>query len=145
MHSLVCPTWIEPLVGVWLPWAPSTPCHCPLTRVPQGYLTVNVETGETQKYFLGVRCFAEEPVLVPAPSRAPPGPMREEDAYLLGLSYDGERGRTALCIFEAANVSKGPVCRVWLRGHLPHGLHGSWSPDPEAVAQMPEQVLWGGL
>lgn len=31
-------------------------------------------------------------------------------------------------ILDAADFSKGPVAKIWLQHHVPHGLHGFFSP-----------------
>ena len=33
-----------------------------------------------------------------------------------------------LQILDASNFSKGPVAKLWLKHHVPHGLHGFFSP-----------------
>ena len=30
-------------------------------------------------------------------------------------------------IMDASDFSKGPVARLWLNDHVPHGLHGCYS------------------
>ena len=31
-------------------------------------------------------------------------------------------------VLDAADFSKGPVAKLWLQHHVPHGLHGFFSP-----------------
>ena len=31
-------------------------------------------------------------------------------------------------VLDASNFSKGPVAKLWLNHHVPHGLHGFFSP-----------------
>mgnify|MGYP002825931501 CR=1 FL=1 len=54
---------------------------------------------------------------------------REAEAWLAGMMYDSTRGRSCLGIFDAAALEDGPVCRLWLKTPVPHGLHGCWSPE----------------
>jgi len=40
--------------------------------------------------------------------------------------FDATRGESCLAILDGADIGAGPVCRLWLRQCVPHGLHGSW-------------------
>ena len=51
---------------------------------------------------------------------------KEDAGFLLAMVFDASRGASSLAILDASDVSKGPVARVWLRHHVPHGLHGEW-------------------
>ena len=37
-------------------------------------------------------------------------------------------GRTCLAILDGANVSAGPVAKIFLKHRVPHGLHGAFVP-----------------
>ena len=42
----------------------------------------------------------------------------------------GDLSSTLLChvqILDASNFTKGPLARLWLTHHVPHGLHGCYS------------------
>jgi len=92
----------------------------------------NLDLGEknysVDVYWVGSRRFAGEPLVVPKRN----GNLeREEDAYLLGLVYDAVKNQSSIVIFDLErDLKKGPVCTVWLRTALPHGLHGCFAPDP---------------
>ena len=45
------------------------------------------------------------------------------------MCYDAAKGRSSLCILDAAAVNDGPLCRLWLNEAVPHGLHGCFSPE----------------
>ena len=55
--------------------------------------------------------------------------VAEADAWLAGMMYDSTRGKSCLGIFDAAALEDGPVCRLWLKTPVPHGLHGCFSPE----------------
>mmetsp|Transcript_31045 Transcript_31045/g.65693 ORF Transcript_31045/g.65693 Transcript_31045/m.65693 type:complete len:716 (-) Transcript_31045:888-3035(-) len=92
----------------------------------------NLEMGEINNevdvYWVGSRRFTGEPLVVPKRN----GNLeRECDAYLLGLVYDAVRDQSSLMVFDLEReLKKGPVCTIWLKTALPHGLHGCFAPDP---------------
>ncbi|MGC1309669.1 MAG: carotenoid oxygenase family protein [Phormidesmis sp.] len=88
---------------------------------PIGYLRLDTQTQEQQLWTGHPLCFAEEPVFVPNPKG-----QKEDDGWLLGLMYDHLKERSSLAIFDATNISAGPIGRLWFTHHLAHGLHGSW-------------------
>lgn len=54
-----------------------------------------------------------------APENAP-----EDFGYLATFVINGRDHVTELVILNAQKVSKGPVCRIPLKGFVPHTLHG---------------------
>jgi all-trans-8'-apo-beta-carotenal 15,15'-oxygenase len=55
--------------------------------------------------------------------------MNEEDqGYLMGFLFNGEKKSTELVIFDANNVSKGPISRTQLDYMINFALHGTWIP-----------------
>lgn len=96
-----------------------------LSSPPIGYMRLDLLTGDKQYWWTHDGCFTEELVFVPRLNA-----MGEDDGYLLGMTYDHlHGGRSSLIILDARAVASGPVCRLWLKHHVPHGLHGSWSPE----------------
>jgi hypothetical protein len=56
--------------------------------------------------------------------------VAETEAYLLGLVYDSVRDQSSLMVFDLEReLKQGPVCKIWLKTALPHGLHGCFAPD----------------
>ena len=94
---------------------------------PQAIVKLDVEKGRVESWAPGRRCFCEEIVFVPVVGGGEGGAAEKEDAgFLLAMVFDASRGASSLAILDASDVSKGPVARVWLRHHVPHGLHGEW-------------------
>ncbi len=94
---------------------------------PQAIVKLDVKSGSVSSWTPGRRCFCEEIVFVPATGGGEEGQQQKEDAgFLLAMVFDASRGASSLAILDAADVSKGPVARVWLKHHVPHGLHGEW-------------------
>lgn len=64
----------------------------------QAFIRVDVQTGETQTWFPGIRCFCEELVFVPGPKAA----TEETDGFLLGMVYDAARHTSFLAVSSSA-------------------------------------------
>lgn len=71
----------------------------------------------------GASSAVAEPVFVP---RAPDSP--EGDGYVLTNIYDEGRDASHLAVFDALNVSAGPIARAHLPHRMPVGFHGCWRP-----------------
>jgi all-trans-8'-apo-beta-carotenal 15,15'-oxygenase len=109
------------------------------SSAPNGYVRVRVEDGSTRElrpgevnedvdaYWFGTRYFAEEPMIVPKHGG---DPKDEDDAYLLAMVFDATKKKSALAIFDLKEqLREGPVCMLWLKSHVPHGLHGCFAPN----------------
>ena len=86
------------------------------------------KTGEEQSWWCGPDGALQEPAFIP---RAPDAP--EGDGYLIALVDNHLTNYSDLCIFDALNVAKGPICRAKLPIRLRQGLHGNWV-DGEKLA-----------
>lgn len=118
-HPHINPNYeTQPCRYLYMPYCNSLGASSP----PTGYLRLDLQTQEKQLWQSHPQSFAEEPVIVPKPNST-----KEEDCWLLGLMYDHLQARSSVVIFETANMTQGPVCRLWLTHHLAHGLHGSWT------------------
>ena len=76
-------------------------------------------------YWFGTRYFAGEPLIVPKHG----GDFNNEnEAFLLGMVTDSVKNRSFLAIFDLQRpLKEGPVCRLWMKSSVPHGLHGCFS------------------
>ncbi|EIE20486.1 carotenoid oxygenase [Coccomyxa subellipsoidea C-169] len=90
---------------------------------PQVFVRFDTQTGKSQSWSPGPRCFCEELIFVPGPA----GAAKEDDGVLLGMVFDGETQRSSLVVMDASDFTKGPLARIHLSHHLPHGLHGAYS------------------
>ncbi|KAL7535303.1 hypothetical protein ACHAXR_006402 [Thalassiosira sp. AJA248-18] len=96
--------------------------------IVQPYLKMDEKNDDVDVYWIGSRRFAGEPLVIP---KRGGNPEREEDAYLLGLVYDAVKDKSCLMVFDLEkDLKEGPVCTLWLKTALPHGLHGCFAPDP---------------
>jgi len=51
---------------------------------------------------------------------------KEKNCYWLGIEFDALTGRRSLCVFDAAEIGKGPLCKLHLKHRLPWGIHSEW-------------------
>ena len=82
---------------------------------------INVETGAYDQYTYPTHHMPEEHLFVPAPNSAP-----ESQGWVIGTSLDIQQKRTCLNVFDAQNLSAGPLARATLPYALPLGLHGKF-------------------
>jgi all-trans-8'-apo-beta-carotenal 15,15'-oxygenase len=106
---------------------------------PSGYAKLKVESGSTMMltegevneeidaFWFGARYFTTEPLIVPKKGG---NRDNEDEAYLLGMVKDAVKQRNFLAIFDLEkDLREGPVCKVWLKSGVPHGVHGCFAED----------------
>lgn len=92
-------------------------------------MKMGVSNDEVDVFWVGSRRFAGEPLVIPKQGSS----GKETEAYLLGLVYDAVRDQSSLMVFDLEmDLKRGPICTIWLKTALPHGLHGCFSPDTSA-------------
>ena len=84
-------------------------------------LRVDTQNQQTEKYIYGDWEMAEEHIFVPNPEKSGEG-----DGWILGTTIDVKQQHTILNVFDAENISDGPVARLHLDYMLPFGLHGNF-------------------
>lgn len=96
----------------------------------QTILKLDLESGATEDWSAEPHGFPGEALFVAKGGPAADGGKAAEDAgWLLSLVYDGEHHRTDVVILDAQQPARGPVARLHLKQHLPHGFHGRFVPD----------------
>jgi len=92
------------------------------------YIKVDMETQECQKWKAEPYEFVGEPVF--APRKLPDGSFAtgEDDGYLLSYIFNGRDMQSDFVVFDAKDITKGPVSRIPLKDYIPHGLHGKFVP-----------------
>ncbi len=80
------------------------------------------QTNQTVTYSCG-RCMVSEALFVPRNDDAPEG-----DGYLLAVIIDFDTRLSSLLIFNALDITAGPVARANLSHRIPPGFHGTWRP-----------------
>lgn len=85
-----------------------------------GLIDVDTDTGQERVFDFGEDHVCGEPIFAPG----------EDDAgWLLAEVSDATQSRAFLAIFDAADISDGPIARVELDHHLPIRFHGHWVPS----------------
>jgi all-trans-8'-apo-beta-carotenal 15,15'-oxygenase len=99
--------------------------HAPRGNAPlQGFLKVDLESGQRQLWSAAPRGFVSEPIFVPCH-----GSQEEDDGWVLALVYDAENHRSDVVILDAKDFNRGPIARLHLKHHIPYGLHGNFTPE----------------
>ncbi len=96
----------------------------------QSLIKRDLKTGEEQFWSAAPRGFGGEPLFV-----ARPGASAEDDGWVLLWVYNAKCDRTELTIFNAEDITTGPVATLKLTHHIPYGLHGSFTPEYFGPAQ----------
>lgn len=87
-----------------------------------GLSTHNWMTGESRQFEFGADRMVEEFLFVPKA-----GGSSDRDSWLIGPVLNLKAGVTEICVFDAGNVSDGPVC-IWQADYSwPLGFHGTWA------------------
>jgi len=96
----------------------------------QALIKCDLQTGDRQIWSTAPDGFMGEPVFVPR-NRHSDGYQSEcEDAgWLLALVFDSRRNCSDLVILDAQAVNQGPIARLFLKHHVPYGLHGTFTPQ----------------
>ena len=86
-----------------------------------GVVRYDLQRNTCQTYHEGVnRWYSEAPF-------APKDDWRDEDdGYLVGFVWNGDALRSEVHVFDAKDVSHGPVCRIHLPRRVPNGFHSTW-------------------
>jgi all-trans-8'-apo-beta-carotenal 15,15'-oxygenase len=82
---------------------------------------LDVETGRHSFAQYGQDWMVEEHVFVPRP-----GGTREDDGWLIGTALNWRQQKSALSVFDARNLERGPLARAWLEVAMPLGFHGQF-------------------
>ena len=88
----------------------------------EGIIKHNVVTGTEENYRLPEGVYASETVFAPRPS-----PRSEDDGYLITFTMDVVNDSSQCLIFDAQNVSDGPVARIQLPERICSGTHATWA------------------
>lgn len=86
----------------------------------QALLKLDLYTGKTNLYSYAPNGFAGEPIFVPKSNA-----QSEDEGWVLHLIYDSANHCSKLVIFDGIDISQ-PVATLFLKNHIPYGLHGTW-------------------
>ena len=88
-----------------------------------GLLRLDLETGATQRFRYPDGVYASESPM--APRR---GATTEDDGYIVTFVSDTVRDRSECHVFDARDVSAGPIAKVALPERIASGTHACWVP-----------------
>ncbi|WP_313885785.1 carotenoid oxygenase family protein [Fodinicola feengrottensis] len=91
------------------------------TLLFDGLVKYDTETGGKTSWSFGAGRWGSE-----APFAPRDGSTSDDDGYLVTFVQDEGENRSELDIFDAADVSAGPVARVLLPQRVPLGFHATW-------------------
>lgn len=104
-------------------WIFISAAHQPEGNAPlQAILKLDPESGEQQMWSAAPKGFVGEQIFVPRPDAT-----KEDDGWVLSIVYDAERDRSKLVILDGNNLNCEPLAQLYLKHHLPYGLHGSFT------------------
>jgi carotenoid cleavage dioxygenase-like enzyme len=87
-----------------------------------GLLKHDGESGKEEHYSFGDGVFGSETAMAPRV-----GSAAEDDGYLVTLTTDVNNDRSECLVFDAANLTIGPVCRLRLPERISSGTHSTWA------------------
>jgi carotenoid cleavage dioxygenase len=82
---------------------------------------IDVGAGRRAVHELGPGDATGEPVFVPRSPEAAEG-----DGWVVALIYRAAEDRSEFCVFDALDITAGPIARARLPRRVPFGFHGNW-------------------
>jgi carotenoid cleavage dioxygenase len=92
-----------------------------------GLVKVDVDTGVEQHYAFEDGVFASETPMAPRAGWSAET-NAEDDGYLVTFTTDLERDRSECFVFDARDITQGPIARVRLPERISSGTHACWAP-----------------
>ena len=89
-----------------------------------GLKKYDLVTGKTQTWTTPPGCHLSESPFAPRD-----GATEEDDGYLVSFVTNLRSGRGECAIFDAGDITRGPIARVILPQQVPTGTHAFWAPE----------------
>ncbi len=90
-----------------------------------GLVKYNNETGQSTQWDYGAGVFGSEAVY--APKRGADRNSDEDDGYVTTIATDTNTWKSECLVFDAKDITPGPICRVQLPHRVPYGFHAAWA------------------
>jgi carotenoid cleavage dioxygenase len=87
-------------------------------------LKYDIEAGTLQRYDYGKGVFGSEAPF--CPRQGATRDNAEDDGYLVNFVTDTNDWQSYCLIFDAHNITPGPICKLRLPHRLPYGFHANW-------------------
>ena len=95
--------------------------HRPEDQRFAGLVKFDCTTGAGTAYCPGGDAWFSE-----APFAARDGARAEDDGYLVSFVWHARESRSEVWVFDARELTRGPLCRVILPQRVAHGFHATW-------------------
>lgn len=82
--------------------------------------SLNVHTGRVDEYDYGDDYLVEEHIVIERDGKS------TQPAWLLGTALHWPSKQSCVAVFDAENISAGPMAKAWLPFHIPLGFHGNF-------------------
>jgi carotenoid cleavage dioxygenase-like enzyme len=98
-----------------------------------GLVKYNNDSGQYDEWCYGEGVFGSEAVYAPKPGAD--RSSGEDAGYVITLVTDSSDWHSECLVFDAQDVSPGPVCRVRLPRRVPNGFHATWLRGEQVFAK----------
>ena len=88
-----------------------------------GLVKYDLERATSQRYRYAEGWYGSEVVFAPRP-----GGSAEDDGWLLTFLSHAAEDRSEAVIFDASDITRGPICTIELPQRVPVGFHTCWVP-----------------
>ena len=89
-----------------------------------GLVKYNNDTGQYDQWEYGEGVFGSEAAF--APRAGFNEQSDEDDGYVITFAIDSKNFKSEALIFDAKDITQGPICRVQLPHRVPAGFHSTW-------------------
>lgn len=94
---------------------------------PKGLIKLDVTNNSESTWFGEPHEFLGEPCFIPKTTNDQNVNSDEDNGYIGCFNMNGKTKQSEFLLFDAKDISKGPVHRSKLSTHIPHGLHGTFA------------------
>jgi carotenoid cleavage dioxygenase len=86
-----------------------------------GFVRYDLEKDRCTTYHEGAHKWFSEAPFAPADNW-----KQEDDGYLVGFMWDDQAKASFVTVFDARDITRGPVARIRLPQRVPNGFHATW-------------------
>jgi carotenoid cleavage dioxygenase len=90
-----------------------------------GLVKYDNDTGQHSQWDYGPGVFGSEAVY--APKAGADRSSGEDDGYVITLATDSNNWQSHCLVFDATDISQGPIARVAMPHRVPFGFHATWA------------------
>jgi carotenoid cleavage dioxygenase len=90
-----------------------------------GLVRYDLQQDTCTTFHAGIHKWFSEPSFAPRDNPTSQ-PQAEDDGYLVGFMWDDLLQASFVTVFDAHDITKGPVCKIRLPQRVPHGFHATW-------------------